>query len=247
MPEDIEPYDEKGRFLAEFETLRPDLFFPDDWTPEQRNTALEEIRPQKVKHAMYSAIPMQCEGPLCPYARTCPLLAKNVAPLGKPCPIEMSLVISFANEIVKEWGVDTTNLSEMSMVRTYVDQEVQYLRKTKILAMEHFIQENVAGVDSDGNIVTKKELHQAIAYEDAIIKRQAKIREAFLQTRESRAKVGQGLLDPSQTVANLLDVLTEREQAINRKLLALEGREFVDTYIEADLIDDDDEPLDDLE
>jgi hypothetical protein len=164
VPEEVEAFDEKGRFLAEFESMRPDLFFPDDWTPDQRNSALEEIRPQKIKHAMYSAIPMQCDGPACPYARTCPLLAKNVAPLGKPCPIEMSLVISFAAEIVKEWGVDTNNLSEMSMVRTYVDQEVQYLRKTKILAMEHFIQENVAGVDSDGNIVTKKELHLAIPY-----------------------------------------------------------------------------------
>lgn len=245
MPEEVEQFDDKNKFLAEFESLRPDLFFPDDWTPDQRNTALEEIRPQKIKHAMYSSIPMQCDGPLCPYADTCPLLAKNVAPIGKPCPIEMSLVISFAGEIVKEWGVDTHNLSEMSMVRTYVDQEVQYLRKTKILAMEHFIQENVAGVDSEGNVITKKELHQAIAYEDAILKRKAKIREAFLQTRESRAKAGQGILDASQNVANLLDALSEREEKIRKSLLKLDGREFVDSYIEADLIEDT-EDLDDL-
>jgi hypothetical protein len=36
------------------------------------------------------------------------------------------------------------------MVRDLVDQEVQYLRKTKLLSKEHFIQENIIGIDKDG-------------------------------------------------------------------------------------------------
>jgi len=41
--------------------------------------------------------------------------------------------------------VSPDNLVEVSMVRDLVDQEVQYIRKTKLLAKEHFIQENVIG------------------------------------------------------------------------------------------------------
>lgn len=242
MPEAVEPYEgNKDAYMSEFASLRPDLFFPEEWTDEEREAAVELVRPSRVKHTIFSAIPMTCEGPLCEYASTCPLMQKNIAPLGKPCPIEMSIVFTFGQELCREWGVDQDNLGEMGMVRDYVDQEVQQLRKTKILAKEHFIMENVAGVDQEGNIITKKELHLAIPYEDAIHRRKERIRNAFLATREARAKAGQGHLDPAQTVANLLDGLREHEMETQRLIAEKLGIEYKDPYIDAEVVEDETE------
>ena len=55
----------------------------------------------------------------------------------------MSMVAQFTSEYLDQLDVNPNNLVEVSMVRDLVDQEVQYLRKTKILAKEHFIQEDI--------------------------------------------------------------------------------------------------------
>jgi hypothetical protein len=61
----------------------------------------------------------------------------------------MSMVSQFTAEYMEQLDVSPENLVEVSMVRDLVDQEVQYLRKTKLLAKEHFIQENIIGIDKD--------------------------------------------------------------------------------------------------
>ena len=74
----IEKANNKNGFMKEFESLRPDLFFPDHWNEEQVNKAIELVRPQKTRTAMFSSIPMNCEAEKCVYASTCPLLKENV-------------------------------------------------------------------------------------------------------------------------------------------------------------------------
>jgi len=157
---DIQKFNDKEQFLKSFESLRPDLFFPENWTDEERTKAVELIRPQKTRSTMFSSIPMNCESIKCIFAATCPLLKENLAPKGKPCPIEMAMVAQFTAEYMEQLDVHSDNLIEVSMIRDLVDQEVQYLRKTKLLAKEHFIQENIIGVDQDGSPILKKELQQ---------------------------------------------------------------------------------------
>ena len=126
----------KDKFLREFETLRPDLFFPDTWTDDDKEKAADLIRPQKTRSSMFSSIPMNCEGIKCQFASTCPLIKENLAPRGNPCPIEMSIVAQFTTEYMNQLDVMPDNLVEVSMVRDLVDQEVQYIRKTKLLAKD---------------------------------------------------------------------------------------------------------------
>ena len=47
MESNIERFEDKNSFMDKFESLRPDLFFPDEWTDEQRENAVEIVRPQK--------------------------------------------------------------------------------------------------------------------------------------------------------------------------------------------------------
>ena len=229
---EIEKIDQKNNFIKSFESLRQDLFFPEEWDQSQIEKATELIRPQRTKNAMFSSIPMSCQSSKCVYASTCPLYAENLAPHGKPCPIEMSMVSQFTSEYMHQLDVSPDNLVEVSMVRDLVDQEVQYLRKTKLLAKEHFIQENIVGIDpNSGEPIMKKELHLAVELEDRLHKRRKDLRNQLLATREARAKVGQVQLDTAQAISEIIEkvknVETERNKILRQKL----GTYEIDDYI----------------
>jgi len=234
----IEKANDKNGFMKEFESLRPDLFFPDHWNDEQINKAIELVRPQKTRTAMFSSIPMNCEAEKCVYASTCPLLKENVAPKNNPCPIEMSMVSQFTTEYLEQLDVNPNNLVEVSMVRDLVDQEVQYMRKTKLLAKEHFIQENVIGIDQDGQPILKKELHLAVELEDKLHKRRKDLRNQLLATREAKARVGQVQLDTAQAISDIINKVqsleNQREKILKQKL----GTYEIDDYIESQGIKD---------
>ena len=229
----IEKFNEKDKFLKQFESLRPDLFFPEEWSDEDKSKAVELIRPQKTRTTMFSSIPMNCEAAKCIFASTCPLHKENLAPTGNPCPIEMSMVAQFTAEYMDQLEVHSENLVEVSMIRDLVDQEVQYLRKTKLLAKEHFIQENIIGIDHDGNPIMKKELHLAVELEDRLHKRRKDLRNQLLATREAKAKAGQTQIDSAQAISDILykvqAVQIEKEKLLRKKL----GTYEVDDYIEA--------------
>jgi hypothetical protein len=117
------------------------------------------------------------------------------------------------------------------MVRDLVDQEVQYLRKTKLLAKEHFIQENIIGVDQEGNPILKKELHLAVELEDRLHKRRKDLRNQLLATREAKAKTGQVQLDTAQAISEIIhkvqSIEKENQKLIKKKL----GSYDIDDYI----------------
>lgn len=223
---------DKNKFMKEFESLRPDLFFPDTWSDEDKQKAVDLVRPQKTRTSMFSSIPMNCEASKCIFASTCPLIKENLAPKGSPCPIEMSIVAQFTAEYMEQLDVVPENLVEVSMVRDLVDQEVQYIRKTKLLAKEHFIQENIVGVDSDGQPILKKELHLAVELEDRLHKRRKDLRNQLLATREAKAKIGQTQLDTAQAISDIVSkvqsIEIQREKLLKQKL----GTYDVDEYIE---------------
>lgn len=224
----------KEKFLQEFESLRPDLFFPESWSDEDKQKAVEMVRPQKTRTSMFSSIPMRCEATRCIFADSCPLLKESLAPKGNPCPIEMSIVAQFTSEYMEQLDVLPENLVEVSMVRDLVDQEVQYIRKTKLLAKEHFIQENIIGIDNEGNPILKKELHLAVELEDKLHKRRKDLRNQLLATREAKAKIGQTQADTAQAISEIINkvqnIEIQREKLLRQKL----GIHDRDDYIEVE-------------
>lgn len=238
---DQEAIDKDSR-LAEVEALRPDLFFPTNWSEDQRSRAIEVTRRDRVRTDLFAMIPMRCRAEKCVFAEICPLMKADSAPKGLPCPLEMAIVQAFFDQYMKEFGVSRDNFVEISMVRDMVDQQVQMMRKTKILSLEHFIQENAIGIDADGKVITQKSLHQAVEYEDKIFRRMEKLRNAFLATREARMKAGSAQLDTAQKVANALDQLREAQFKERNLIKQKLGEADVDEYIEdAIIIDDEDE------
>ena len=236
---ELQPYEgEKAAFFTELEKMRPDLVYQETWTSQQKDEAAQLVEPNHGKLGMLSLIPMMCEGIACPYARVMPLIHSG-GPTNKPCPVELAAVREFFMDYVRELDVDVERMVEVSIVRDLVDQEIQLMRKSIRMGQEDFIQENVAGLDSEGNVVLKKELHQAVDYEDRILRRKERLRNQILATREAKAKVGQTTKDSAQIIANILDDARRIERAREQKLRQKLGM----NYIEAEVIEDDDEDV----
>lgn len=172
----------------------------------------------------------------CPYAATCPLQQQGIAPKNSKCPIELAMVQQFFEDYVEELGVDTTRMVEVSMVRDLVDQEVQHMRKVNLLANEHFIQENVVGIDGNGKPIMQKQMHLAVELEDRIHKRKDKLRSQLLATRESKARAGQSKINTAQVVADLLEQAQEldhvREALLSKKLSNVMYDDYIDVHAE---------------
>lgn len=242
MANEIEPVvSEKAAFMDTMKSLRPDLFYPVEWTDDQRNQVSEMIKPAKVRTALFASIPLRCKGQGgrdCKFKTVCPLFQEGIAPGNNSiCPIELATAQQFMTEYIDELGVDPNNLVEVSIVRDMVDQEIQSLRKAWLLSMEDFIQENPIGTDDKGNVVYRKELHLAVELEDKLHRRKRDLRNQLLATREARAKVGQGTLDTAQTLSKILDQVREIDIAKQKKLNARLGfdEEFAD-FIDAEVV-----------
>lgn len=231
---EIEPVNPKKQFIQHFEELFEEDYMPKNWDEGKKRKVAELTSPSRTKKALFASIPIVCRGPACPYAEVCPLLKADVAPVGFSCPIEAKLVANTMAAYIEQFDIEDDNFIELSMVREMVDIEVQYMRQDKILSMEHFIQENVVGVDSDGDPVMRKELHIAVELADKLHKRRQALFKNFLATRESRLKAGLAAIDPATLTAGLLHSYREQMQRQEEEIKAKLGIVDQDEYIEGE-------------
>jgi len=236
---EVEKLSPKSRFLEAFKQEYGKEFFPETWTEEEKNRVDVLTSETKTKTMIFSAIPMSCKGAECVFAGTCPLLKENLAPIGKPCAIELKMVLTFMSDYMEQLSIDDDNFIELSMIRDLVDQEIQYLRKSKMLSKESFIQENFIGIDSTGEPILSKQLHLAVELEDKLHKRKQAILKQFLATREAKAKIGLAALDSVQTMSNLVMAAKELQDSRDRAIKQQLGIIDEDDYIEIPPGDDD--------
>lgn len=145
------------------------------------------------------------------------------------------MVAQFTSDYIEQLEIHPDNLVEISMVRDLVDQEVQYMRKTKLLAKEHFVQENIIGIDQDGQPILRKELHLAVELEDKLHKRRKDLRNQLLATREAKAKVGQMQVDSAQAISEIMyrvqAIQLEKEKLLKQKLGIYEKDDYIESQI----------------
>ncbi len=216
-----EPKD-KAEFMDVVESLRPDLLYPDDWSDQQQK-ALDSIGGSKLrtKKAMFAGIPMICS-PNCPVRESCPLYKEKRAPYTKKCPLELKYIMDLAQSLIEELAVDPDDLLELSQIRALVNQEIQYMRATAIIAQEGFTQENPVGVDDQGRPIMKTELNLAVEMEDRILKRKKDLQNQLLASREAKMKAGQVQRDQVLAISDLLSDLKAqdktRDDMVRKKL-----------------------------
>jgi len=227
---------EDEEYLNDLAKIDPSLFFPETWSTEQRNRGMEALSGgRRLKQGSISAIPRKCDPSTCPGSdKYCPVLKEGLDPSGYKCPVEMALVFNFAYSYARQLNVDLDDpeqIVEATMIRDLVDQDIQQIRKSEMLAQEGFIKENCVGLDANGTPVFKDELHAAVDYEDRILKRKKQILNALLATREAKAKYEMGEhIDQlsAKQMTELLQVFSQAsfmEEERQRKALEAEKRE----------------------
>lgn len=104
-------------------------------TPEERAAVALQQEARLVLGAAGSA-PLLCAGKDCPFAKRCPLLAIDKAPLDKPCPFESHYVIERFNAWMLEFErtLETLTESERVTISTLVYLDLQEQRCNQALA-----------------------------------------------------------------------------------------------------------------
>lgn len=239
---ELERLSPKEEFLKQFQDNFQEQYLPDKYTPEQKNEIIKHTSKSRIKTSMFMSIPMHCKGPDCSFADTCPLQQQNIAPVGNACSLELGMIANFMGDYIEELDINPDNLVELSQVRDLVDLEVQYIRKSKMLAKEDFITENVAGIDSDGDPIMRKELHLAVTYEDGILKKKAVIWKQMIATREAKAKTGIAAMDSATTMSALVEMNRtlnqQREDLLKQELGIVDEDDYIE---EGEVIEDEPE------
>lgn len=229
---EIKPVDPREEFEKDFENIFNDSLIPVEWEVEKRDRANQIIDDARVSTSRFASIPMECRGSACLAHKRCPLYQENLHPYGEICPIEAKLVARLVYDMMDELEVDPASTIEVGMIRDLVDQEIQQLRKQNLLSREDIIQENVIGVDDNGEPIMKKELHLAIDWEDKIHKRKAALLKQLLATRESRVNAGAKVLDQATNMSVMLSNYAKLQKN-DQKVLNQLGLGPKDDYIEA--------------
>lgn len=231
---EIEPFDSNSQFMQDFKELFSSSLVPIDWDDDKKARVEELTTASRLNTSRVASIPMICKASKCPSRHYCPLYKENIAPLGMPCPIETKLIMMMMIQVMEELEVNPTSTIEVGMVRDFVDQEIQQIRKQNLLAQEDIIQENVVGIDESGEPIMKKELHLGVQWEDKIHKRKSAILKQLVATREAQINAGAKMMDKTANTAKALSSLLEIQAKRDDELLNKVGMKK-DSYIEAQL------------
>lgn len=174
--------------------------------PEKVRSAANHLK--TLEHGAYAATPLYCKGSSCIYKAVCPLLELGMENeiVGKPCPIEAHQMNLWYTEMASSLKIDESNAIESSLVKELARLEIYNQRIANRLSFEDFIQKQAVGIDDEGNVKYRDELHQAVEWDDKLSKRRLKLLEALLATRKSIADAGGGLdaSDPSSAASKLM-------------------------------------------
>jgi hypothetical protein len=183
------------------------------------------------KHGLYASIPMLCKADACPYAAVCPLVEMQKAPEGERCPLEIAMILKKYDEYSDEFGIDESNVVDMSLVKDLIDYDIQLFRaENKIAVQGDFVEDVVVTVTEGGEAITAPQLSKATEYKDKVMTKRFKILELMNSTRKDKA--GDKLtisLDPSSYASQLMSQISgdmKPGQIIDmEELEALEGDE----------------------
>lgn len=163
----------------------------------------------KISFGSSAWISLICTGQTCVYRTSCALLKEGSAlppPVNKECPFERILAKRWFEEYKNSVKIDENDRVEVSQINDLVEIEIIKARVNAIIAVEGLIVENPIGTDPDsGEIIYRKEKHQAIEIKNICDSRKDKILKSLLATRESKmsALSEMGRSDPTQIYSNL--------------------------------------------
>ncbi len=161
------------------------------------------------KTGMYTRIPIFCKGDDCPYSETCILLAGGMAPVGKPCPHETSMIAMKLAGYMEEFdlGKEDASITDKALVEEIILMEIVMERCKALMSQEvNPIQMMVAGMSEDGSPIMQPQVSKTMeAYERASKKRNADY-DLLMATRKNKKKDDE---DDKSDLMSIIDAAQE--------------------------------------
>lgn len=175
---------------------------------------------QKTKHGLFANIPIVCQGPVCPYGETCMALGNDVAPEGEPCPVEIAQILELYDKYTEELKIDTTQMVNLSLLKSLIDAEITIARCEAILAKDaNIIQELVTSVLPNGRVIKNPAPHIALDIKAKAIKQKNEAMQLLNSTPKDKAKTeGINIIDAS-TYASRIRAEAERLRREQEKII----------------------------
>lgn len=151
----------------------------------------------KLKHGMFSAIPIICKGDKCPYKATCSI----DSPIqGERCVIEISAIVTRFDMWCNHFEIENENenineedLVDATLIRDLIDIEIQIARaENRLAAAGDFIVESVCNSDNKGNVFYEEKVGPESEYKMTLLDKRYKIMQLLNSTRKDKIKKEKG-------------------------------------------------------
>lgn len=145
---------------------------------------------ERIASGIWSVFPMLCPGKKCGYGIRCGFARENLAPIGQDCPLETYLISKWMDEYIATLSINVEDKVQMDQISTVIMSDLMIMRIRNFMArkIDGHIDESAVGVDSQGNVILKRDIAKEILIEEKYQKQKSKILEELLATKESRAK-----------------------------------------------------------
>lgn len=202
----MEDKDNMSNQLSIVDELKQQL--PAAWKFNSQSVGLENVRKStammKLKHGLYSGIPIVCKGSSCPYRQTCWIDNADLE-VGGRCPIEIGAILDRFESYINELGIEPDSAVDLSLLKDIIDIEIMMLRADNSLAISgDFIEQVVAGADNKGRPLIKPELHKAFEAKSKLRSERIKLLNQLNSTRKDKKEESKVKTDPSSVAAQLL-------------------------------------------
>ena len=189
------------------------------WGLDDVDMAKAEVVSKKfrMKHGMFSSIPLLCRVKGCPYAKVCSIPEDQRALNGR-CPIEIGAIIARFDSWCNHFGVNIESqyikdedLVDATLIRDLVDNEIQTLRAENKLAINgDFIGQTIANVDNKGVEHLEDTVSPEAEFKMTLQEKRHKILQLLNSTRKDKAKELNQELNPSNKAMSIFNKISEK-------------------------------------
>lgn len=171
----------------------------------------------KMKHGMFSSIPLICRGKSCPYSTVCSIPEDQRIVKGR-CPVEIGAIIARFDSWCKHFGIDTesefikdADLVDATLIRDLVDNEIQTLRAENKLAITgDFIGQTISSVDNKGVEHYEDTVTPEAEFKMTLQEKRYKILQLLNSTRKDKAKELNQDLNPTRKAMSIFNQIGEK-------------------------------------
>ena len=185
------------------------------------------------KYGHSASLPMFCKGGSCPFFSICPLeKAKIKLPVGKPCPVERSIMAKWISDNITALGINPDNPEDavdMNMIAELAGMELIRYRAAWHLSKEpELVEMRVVGYSPQGEPIYDEKPRMSLLILEKYAKVMGKLRDQLLATRRSQAQVGKISNDLSVRAANMQEKARILAEKRRNKIQDSDSKESID-------------------